>query len=50
MIGASIGFMIPATEIRRLLENVALGGALGAIAGTFLACAMHVGIALGGWI
>jgi hypothetical protein len=46
--GASIGFFLPASGGRQIAENVALGGALGGIVGTFIAFALYAGIVIAG--
>lgn len=42
LIGALIGFAFRAESDRRLAENIALGGALGGVAGTFVAWVIWV--------
>jgi ABC-type nitrate/sulfonate/bicarbonate transport system permease component len=46
--GAVVGFFLRAHDTRRLLENVALGFAMGAVIGTALAFAVWLAAVAGG--
>lgn len=48
VIGAMLGLIPRPSSDRQMLENVALGAALGAVAGLGVAFAVAAGIALGG--
>lgn len=46
--GGVVGFLARSSTPRRMAENVALGGAVGGVAGTALAFTVWVGLLLGG--
>lgn len=48
VIGACIGFLLPAQKDRQMLENTALGVTLGGVIGVIVAFAIYAGIAVGG--
>jgi hypothetical protein len=48
VIGACIGFFLPAGTLREIAENIALVATLGGVMGAIVAFAIYAGLAIGG--